>query len=256
NGQWSMVNGQLSTDNARQPGENGQWLTVNGQLSTERATTPSPPHPLISSSPHPWPGKVEPALAWDVLAAHTRGIIALRGCRRGPVAAPLLRGDETTARAALHRLLDLFGGKQLFVELQHHDLPDDERLVRRLLRLVHGTGVPVVATHNVHYATRERSMARDVLIATRHNTTLLDARRAGHLPLNSNYALPAPAAMARRFAERPDAITATVAIAERCQVSLDFSAQRLPVFTLEEDILTQRRGGAEEEGERRRGGEK
>ena len=188
-----------------------------------------------------------------MLAAHTAGLIALTGCRRGPVAAALLRGDETATRAAFHRLLDLFGGRQLFVEVQHHDLPDDDRLVRRLLRLVHGTGVPVVATHNAHYATRERSMARDVLIATRHNMTLLAARRAGHLPLNSNYALPAPAAMARRFAERPDAIAATLAIAERCQVSLDFSAQRLPVFTLEEDILTQRRRGAEKDG---RGGER
>src|SRR5690606_4596932 len=82
--------------------------------------------------------------------------------------------------------------------------------------------------------------------------TLLDARRAGHLPLNSNYALPSPAAMARRFAERPDAIAATLAIAERCQVSLDFSAQRLPVFVFEEEALTQRRRGAENDG---RGGE-
>ncbi|MCO5208740.1 MAG: DNA polymerase III subunit alpha [Caldilinea sp.] len=260
-GQLATVNGQLSTGgaqrgmqgrieqlNRRRSAINGQWSeengqrsTVNCQLSTDRTTAPSSSHPLtpssphlhIPSSPHSWPGKVEPALAWDVLATHTAGLIALSGCRGGPVAAPLLRGDETAALAALHRLLDLFGSRQLYVEVQHHDLPDDDRLVRRLLRLVHGTGVPVVATHNAHYATRDRSMARDVLIATRHNMTLLEARRAGHLPLNSNYALLAPAAMARRFAERPDAIAATLAIAERCQVSLDFSAQRLPVFVFD-----------------------
>ncbi len=161
---------------------NGQRSTVNCQRTVPLTPSPSPPHPLSSSPPHPlipsspWPGKVEPALAWEVLAAHTAGLIALTGCRRGPVAAPLLRGDEPAARAALYRLLDLFGRKQLFVEVQHHGLPDDDRLVRRLLRLVHGTGVPVVATHNAHYATRERSMARDVLIATRHNMTLLAAR--------------------------------------------------------------------------------
>ena len=124
----------------------------------------------------------------------------------------------------------LFGPGQLFLELQHHDRPDDDRLLRRLLALNRREGLPLVATHNVHYATPDQGMLRDVLIAVRHNQTLTAARQAGHLPHNSNYALPAPAAMARRFAQRPDALANTLAIAERCQVTLDFSARRLPVF--------------------------
>lgn len=177
-----------------------------------------------------WPGKVTPTLTWDRLGMHSNGLIALTGCRCGPVAGAVRRGEEAEARCALDRLRETFGAGCLYVELQHHDLPDDDRVLRGLLRLAHRTKLPVVATNNVHYATRSGSKLRDALIAIRCNTTLEEAQRGGHLPLNSSYALPSPLEMARRFAERPDALTNSVAIAERCRVSLDFSGLRLPAF--------------------------
>ncbi len=210
------------------------------------------PFPLSPSPPlAPWPGKVTPTLHWDDLAAHHDGLIALTGCRRGPVATPLLVGDETTALTALDRLRAIFAAGQLYIELQHHALPDDDRLLRRLLRLVHRTGLPVVATHNVHYASPDQSRLRDALTAIRHTTTLAEAQRAGLLPYNSSYALPTPQAMAQRFAERPDAVANTVALAERCHVSLDFSAHRLPAFIRGDEGERGRIG----EGERGRGGD-
>ncbi len=177
-----------------------------------------------------WAGKVAPALRWEVLAAHCQGLIALSGCRQGAAAAAFLRGAEEEGVAALRRLYDLFGPRQLFVEVQHHDLPTDDRLVRKLLRAARVVGLPVVATHNVHYAAHEQSMLRDALIAVRHGETLNAAQRAGRLPPNNSYALPSAAAMARRFAQQPEALHNTLAIAERCHVSLDFSQQRLPEF--------------------------
>ena len=176
-----------------------------------------------------WAGKVAPALGWETLAAHSAGVIALTGCRQGLVAGPLRRGDVDAARHGLRQLGELFGPDRLYVEVQDHALPGDDRLVRQLVTLAQQQRLPLVATHNVHYATSARSMLRDVLIAVRHNETLATAQRAGRLPLNSNYALPAPAEMAHRFAQRPDALRNTLAIAERCQVTLDFSRHRLPV---------------------------
>ena len=177
-----------------------------------------------------WAGKVAPALRWEVLAAHREGLIALSGCRLGTAAAALLRGEEEEGLVALQRLYDLFGPQHLFVELQHHGLPTDDRLVRKLLGVAHRVGLAVVATHNVHYATREQSILRDALIAVRHRETLDAAQRAGRLPLNNGYALPSVAEMTCRFAQRPDALHNTLMIAERCHSSVDFSQQRLPEF--------------------------
>lgn len=204
----------------------------------------APPLPSV----HPWPGKTPPALHWDELAAHHAGLIALTGCRNGEVATALRCGDEPAALDAIDRLRAIFGRDHLFVELQHHALPDDDRLLRRLLRLAQRTGLPIVATQNAHYATPDKSRLRDALTAIRHNMTLTEAQRAGLLPYNSSYALPTPQAMARRFAERPDAIAATVAIAARCDVSLDFSAYRLPAFVDRGETSTQRRKDAETRG--------
>jgi error-prone DNA polymerase len=197
----------------------------------------------------PWPGKVTPALTWEHLTEYSAGLIALTGCRQGAVAGALLRRDEVEAAGAAGRLADIFGAGRLFVELQHHDLPDDDRLVRGLLALAQRMRLPVVATQNIHYATADQSRLRDVLIAVRHGTTLAEAQRAGHLPLNGTYALATPAQMARRFAQRPDALANTIAIAERCQVVLDFSAMRLPQFGVEDATQRRKEAKAQEEGD-------
>lgn len=184
-----------------------------------------------------WSGKVAPALEWQQLEAHAQGLVALTGCRQGPAAAQILRGREDKALHVLKRLRSVFDSGNLYIELQHHYLPDDDKLIKQLLKLAGHTELPVVATNNVHYTTRRFSMLRDALLAIRHKVTLLEARRAGLLPLNSNYQLTAPAEMMRKFAERPDAVANGVAIAERCQVSLDFSAYRLPQFEVNETHL-------------------
>ena len=89
-------------------------------------------------------------------------------------------------------------------------------------------GVAVVATNNVHYATPDGHRLHDVLTATRHNVSLaeLGARQRP----NSEFYLKGEPEMAALFAERPAALAATQAIAERCDVSLDFSRRRLPAF--------------------------
>lgn len=177
-----------------------------------------------------WLGKVTPALGWDALAEHRQGLIVLTGCGHGPLAAPLLRGDAAAAQAACARLLEIFGAAQLFVEVQDHGLPTDRRLVGGLVELAQRYGLRLVATNNVHYAERQGSRLRDALVAIRHNQSLTAARQAGRLPPNSNFALASAAEMGRRFAHLPQALKQTLAIAERCQVRIDFSQQRLPRF--------------------------
>ncbi|MCL4861739.1 MAG: DNA polymerase III subunit alpha, partial [Caldilineaceae bacterium] len=190
----------------------------------------TPPQPSPDWGGGAWLGKVAPAVRWEQLAAHSDGLVCLTGCRRGPLAAALLAGQPEEAAAVVERLRDWFGPDRLFVEIARHYLPGEETLVRGLVGLAHVWGLPLVATNNVHYAERGASRLRDALLAIDHNETLTAARRAGRLPLNDNYALAAPAEMARRFADLPQALRNSVALAERCQVSLDFSGRRLPAF--------------------------
>jgi error-prone DNA polymerase len=177
-----------------------------------------------------WLGKVQPCVTIEMLRAHHEGLIALTGGSRGPVAAALLARQSEHAKKRVLHLAEVFGAGQLFIEVQRHDLPSEGALGNALVRLAREHALPLVAAGGSFYARREHASLRDCLIAIDHTLTLSEARRAGLLPFNHSYALPDPAAMQQRFARLPEALRNTVAIAERCNVSLDFSRHRLPPF--------------------------
>jgi error-prone DNA polymerase len=168
-------------------------------------------------------------LSWEDLAGHAAGLLCLSGCRRGPVASALLAGDQATARRAASRLEQIFAGR-FWIEVQRHYLPDDGRLAAALVVLARRMDLELVATNDVHYARREGQRLHDLLTCIRHHTTLPEALAAGLLHPNSERFLKPPGEMAGRFGDLPEALRSTLEIAARCQVSLDFTAQRLPVF--------------------------
>jgi hypothetical protein len=174
--------------------------------------------------------KGEAALAPARLAAHSAGLIALSGCREGPVAAPLLAGQPGAARAAASWLREVFGPDRCWIELQRHYLPGERRLIRAQMDLARELGLGVVATNNVHYHVRARHRLQDVLVSIRHRTPL-DAAHHLRRP-NAEYYLKDAATMARLFAEVPAAVRNTLAIAEQCQARVQLTAYRFPDFPL------------------------
>jgi error-prone DNA polymerase len=173
--------------------------------------------------------KGQPRLTLESLAEHADGLLCLSGCRQGAVPAALLDKDKTRARQAAGQLWEIFSGR-FWIELQWHRLPDDARLIAELSNLARWLGAPVVATNNVHYAGRSGQQLHDVLNCIRHLITLAEALASGLLNPNSERYLKPPQEMAAIFHSLPQALRESRHIAERCHVSLDFSAQRLPAF--------------------------
>jgi len=91
----------------------------------------------------------------------------------------------------------------------------DRALTRVLADIADTVGLGVVATGDVHYHAPSRHRLQDVLVAIRHRTTL-DGSHAVRRP-NGEFALRPIAQVERLFADRPDALANTVAIAERCR---------------------------------------
>jgi error-prone DNA polymerase len=178
--------------------------------------------------------KGQPILSLEALSRHADGLICLSGCRQGPLAPDRLAGDGAEARQAVAELRDVFGPDRLWIELQHHYLPDDAQRVAALVALAQEMGLGMVATNDVHYAERSGQRLHDVLTCIRHGVTLPEALAAGLLHPNSELYLKPPQEMEALFADHPQAIYNTDRIAERCHASLDFSAQRLPTFEVPE----------------------
>jgi len=170
------------------------------------------------------------ALAKDLLAEHSQGLICLSGCARGAAAQLLLHGDTDGARRALVEMASWFAPGDFAVEIQRQWGRKDAYLSLGLIALADELDLPVVATGNVHYARREQSRLQDVLVCIKHNVTLAEANNL--LRPNSEFFLRSPEEMARLFADRPDALDYAAAIAERCELSMDFSADAIPAFPL------------------------
>ena len=154
-----------------------------------------------------------PALPLSALLEHPEGLIVLTGCRQGLLARAL---DDSVhaAEALLDQLASALGPRHLFVELQRNQVKGDRARTRAMGTLADRMGLPVVATGNVHYHRPERHRLQDVLTAIRHRSTLDGSHRVRRP--NACFHLADPHEMARRFESRPDAVAATLRIAERC----------------------------------------
>jgi len=182
--------------------------------------------------------KGQPRLSLESLAGHAQGLLCLSGCRQGAVPRALLAGDGTAARRAAGQLEDIFGPDRFWIEVQRSLLPTDARLAADLVALARELDIGLVATNDVHYAGRPGQRLHDVLTCIRHQATLPQALGAGLLHPNSERFLKSPGEMAALFGSPgrglSRALRNTLHIAERCDVSLDFSAQRLPAFPVPE----------------------
>jgi error-prone DNA polymerase len=172
--------------------------------------------------------KGEAMLTLDTLAGRTRGLIALSGCRKGPVTSALLERDRQAALDSAAYYRNLFGAGNFWIELQHHLLPEDDVINAQLVGLARQLGLGFVATNNVHYAERDGHRLQDVLVCINHRTTLDESH---HLRRpNSEYYLKSHSQMAPLFERYPEALENTLFIASRCNFELSYGLQDLPRY--------------------------
>ena len=165
--------------------------------------------------------KGEGALALDELEGFTAGLVALGG-------RSLLDVRHYGVGGLLDRLVGLFGRRQVCVELQRHLLRDEEADASALDALARAFRVPVVATNGVRFAEPADRPLFDVLACVAHHTTLDAAGR--RLARNAERYLKSPGAMAQLFADRPDALAGTAALAERLEYTMADLGYRFPQY--------------------------
>jgi error-prone DNA polymerase len=155
----------------------------------------------------------EPSVDLQDVLEHAEGLVCLTGCA-GRSAIGQGVADEPVAR----RLLDAFGAEDLRVELQRPYARHDRARNRALAAFGRRLGVACVATGNVHAHARCRAELQDAFVALRSHTTLdaSEPLRRG----NCSHVMTTPQAMASRFADHPEAVAETLALAERLTFDL------------------------------------
>ena len=172
--------------------------------------------------------KGQAALDPRLLERYSAGLFCLTGCRRGPVMSALARNDRQGALRAARWLADRFGAEHTVIELQHHLVRGDGKLVRDGIALAEALALRYVATNNVHYATADDHRLHDVLRSIAQNSSLEAA--AAQLQPNAEIHLKSGAEIAPLFDAFPQALTTSRWLAERCEVALPSGPQALPTY--------------------------
>ena len=175
----------------------------------------------------------KPRVDYDLLKNHSEGIIALSACLAGEVQQRLLEGNYESAKEAAMALRDAFGEDSFFLEVQDHDLPEQARVNLFLQKLSKDTGIPMVATNDVHYVSRDDNKIHEILMCIQTGKTLKDEHRMEFQ--TEEFYLKSPDEMYELFRGFEGAIENTQIIAERCQVDFDFDKTHLPSFMEDAD---------------------
>ena len=167
---------------------------------------------LVSKSFLGTPSGEAPHVDWADLEAHEAGLIALTGGPMGPVGRFLGDGQGPAAEEILLKLAALFD-KRLYVELQRHDLPQEARIEATLVDLAYRHGLPLVATNEPFFATPDMYEAHDALICIAEGTHVSETERRRLTP---EHYFKSAAEMRALFADLPEAVDNTLALARRC----------------------------------------
>jgi DNA polymerase-3 subunit alpha len=170
----------------------------------------------------------KPRVDWQLLERHAKGVIALSGCLSGRVSRALSENRPKDARADLDRLVQIFGAGSTYVEIQNAGVEEQGRINPQLAALSEATGLPLVATGDVHYLNAEDAYAHEALLCIQSGDTL---KNPGHWRFDTNeFFLKTPDEMARDFPGLEHALARTLEVAERCNVEIELGRILLPTF--------------------------
>ena len=174
----------------------------------------------------------KPRIDLEVLREFHEGIIALSACLAGEVQRNIARGMYEEGRAAAKRYEEIFGKNNFFLELQDHGIPQQQTVNQALIRMSAETGIPLVATNDVHYTSEDDVKPHDILLCIQTGKKLADEDRMRYE--GGQYYIKSETEMRQLFPYALEALENTQKIADRCNVEIEFGVTKLPKYDVPE----------------------
>jgi DNA polymerase-3 subunit alpha len=180
----------------------------------------------------------KPRIDKNILRTYHEGLIALSGSITGEVPSLLIMGNDSKATEVAKEYETIFGKDHFYLELQPHGEYENQLIANEgLIHISKTTGIPLVATNDVHYVRKEDAEIQDILLCIQNNWKVSDKNRLNfrHLDLS----LRSGAEMETFFKDTPEAIENTQKIADRCNVSIRLGETQLPHFEVPEGFTAE-----------------
>lgn len=170
----------------------------------------------------------KPRIDLELLEKYSAGLIGLSACLKGTIPQAILEEDEPAALKAIDTFSHILGKDRFFLEIMDHGMPEQKKVNEGILRLHKKTNLPLVATNDCHYVHKQDAELQDILICIATGKSLSDAKRLRFS--SEEFYLKSPEEMIQIFGHIPGAIENTLAIAERCNASIETDKQLYPRF--------------------------
>ena len=170
----------------------------------------------------------KPRVDRELLAQHADGLLVLSGCLNSEVSRQLSAGDEAKALQTAGWYQEVFGKDYYFMEVQSHGLEQQVAVTEGTIKIARAIGAPLCGTNDSHYLEADHSRAHEALLCIQTGTTMSDPNR-WKFSSNEFYVKSADE-MRAVFKDLPEAYRNTLAVAERCNVDLQFGQFHLPRY--------------------------
>ena len=170
---------------------------------------------------------IKPRVDMELIQEYSDGLIALSGCLGGKIQTLIKDGMAGQALEEAKRLKDIFKN-DFYLEIQDHGI-DDQKRVNAVLRTISDRlEIPLVATNDVHYLSKNDADTQAVMLCIQTNTKLSEGHKIGFQ--TEEYYYKSTEEMKRVFSAYPDAVENTVKIASECNFDFSFGKYYLPSF--------------------------
>jgi len=174
----------------------------------------------------------KPRVDKELLRKYGSGLIGLSACVAGEIPSLILQGREQEALQTALLYQDIFGKGNFYLELQDHGLPEQRVVNSAIIKISRETGIPLVATNDIHYVHRENAPLQDIMLCIQTGKTVFEQDRMRFE--TEEFYLKSEEEMRLLFGDYPEALSNTVEIARRCNVEIEFDNNHLPVFPVPE----------------------
>jgi DNA polymerase-3 subunit alpha len=179
-----------------------------------------------------------PRIDKELLAEHSEGLICLSGCVGSEFSQLLLRDRFAEAEELAVWYYKVFGEGNFYIEIQNNGLRIQRDCMERAADLANRLGLPLVATSDAHYLTREDYLAHDVLLCINTGRTIdqpLDKPRfvGDDGRLSDQFHVRSPEEMQQAAAGYEEALAMSARIAEKVEehyASLALGRRQFPSF--------------------------
>ena len=173
----------------------------------------------------------KPRIDHEYLRNHSEGLIALSACLGGEVQSYHLKDNYEKAKEVALLYREIFND-DFYLEIQNHGMEEQRKVTEANIKLSKETGIPLVATNDVHYINQRDSESHDVLMCIQTAKTIDDPNRRRY-PSDQFY-LKSPEEMWEMFSYVKEALENTTKIADQCNFDYEFHVSKLPKFPVPE----------------------